>query len=108
VSGGGIFRARLRPDGFVSVDRGALITRRLKFDGRELHVNGIGPIKIEVVKVTENSVTPVAEATLNGDSLGHKVSFNGRSLRDVATEGTVQLRFSVGEGGALYSFTVDP
>ena len=49
VSGGGIFRARLRPDGFVSVDGGSLITRRLEFDGGDLFVNGIGPITVEVV-----------------------------------------------------------
>src|SRR6185436_6878817 len=34
VSGGGIFRARLRPDGFVSVDGGSLITRPLAFEGK--------------------------------------------------------------------------
>ena len=107
VSGGGIFRARLRPDGFVSVDRGSLVTRRLGFDGRELLVNGKGPITVEVVRTSDDKVTPIAEAKLSGDSLAHKVSFTGgKSLREVAPDGAAQLRFTVGEGGALYSFTI--
>lgn len=107
VSGGGIFRARLRPDGFVSVDGGTLVTRRLKFDGRELTVNGIGPIQVEVVAPARNTYETLAEARIEGDSLGHLVLFNqDRSLRDVAADGVVQLRFTVGEGGALYSFAV--
>jgi hypothetical protein len=34
LTGGGIFRARLRRDGFVSVDSGALTTPLLEFKGR--------------------------------------------------------------------------
>ena len=109
VSGGGIFRARLRPDGFVSVDRGILVTRRMSFDGQNLSINGVGPIKVEVVAPFENQFTTIAESTINGDSLSHHVVFDGRrSLRDVASEGVAQLRFTVGAGGALYSFTIDP
>ena len=109
VSGGGIFRARLRPDGFVSVDRGSLITRRLKFDGRELYVNGVGPVTVEAVTLAENTVTKIAQATIGGDSLNHKVVFDDhQSLCEVAANGMVQFRFTVGEGGALYSFTIDP
>lgn len=109
VSGGGIFRARLRPDGFVSVDRGSLITRKLKFDGSDLYVNGVGPAAVEVVTVADNVVTKIAEATIGGDSLNHKVIFDGgRSLRDVAADGVAQLRFTVGEGERLYSFTISP
>ncbi len=109
VSGGGIFRARLRPDGFVSVDRGSLVTRRMKFDGRDLYVNGVGPITVEVVSSADSGVTKLAAATISGDSLSHKVVFDGhRSLRDVAADAMAQLRITVGEGGALYSFTIDP
>jgi hypothetical protein len=108
VSGGGIFRARLRPDGFVSVDGGSLVTRRLKFDGRDLVVNGIGPIEVEVVTMADGVATKVAGATIQGDSLRHKVLFDGsKSLADVAAGGSVHLRFTVGEGGALYSFTIE-
>lgn len=109
VSGGGVFRARLRPDGFVSVDGGTLVTRRLKFDGRDLFVNGVGPIKVEVVASADNSFVPRAEATITGDSLAHRVVFDGgRSLRDVAEDGMVQLRLTIAKGGSLYSFTIDP
>ncbi|HZL88002.1 MAG TPA: hypothetical protein VFB96_06460 [Pirellulaceae bacterium] len=108
VSGGGIFRARLRPDGFVSVDGGSLVTRRLKFDGRELVVNGIGPIEVDVVFVADGVATKIASAAIQGDSLGHKVLFDGgKSLADLAAGGSVQLRFTVGDGGALYSFTIE-
>jgi hypothetical protein len=108
VSGGGVFRARLRPDGFVSVDRGSLITRKLKFDGPDLYVNGAGPAEVEVVTVADSGVTKIAAATIRGDALNHKVNFDGQSLSDVATDGVVQLRFSVGKGGKLYSFTIGP
>lgn len=117
VTGGGIFRARLRPDGFVSVDGGSLITRPFQFDGHDLYVNGIGPITVEVVKVSEQGVSQtagntvdvaeLAKATISGDSLSHKVVFDGkRSLREVVPDGVMQLRFTVGEGGELYSFTI--
>jgi len=108
VSGGGIFRARLRPDGFVSVDGGSLVTRKLKFDGNELVVNAIGPIEIDVVNSAEPTAKVLASATIRGDSLHHRVAFDGnRSLRDVAPDGVVQLRFIVGDGGALYSMTLE-
>lgn len=111
VTGGGIFRARLRPDGYVSVDGGSLVTRRLTISGRDLFVNGVGPITVDVVRPAGNDVAKVASAVIRGDSLHHKVVFDGnRSLRDFATEGPVQLQFTVdgGGGGALYAFTIDP
>ena len=108
VSGGGIFRARLRPDGFVSVDGGSLVTRKLRFDGTSLRINGVGPITVEVVDSSEPTANVLASATVRGDSLEHAVTFeDGRSLRDVAPEGVAQLRFGVEKPGALYSFTVD-
>jgi hypothetical protein len=108
VSGGGIFRARLRIDGFVSVDGGTFTTKPLAFDGRGLSVNGIGPIKGEVL---DAKGAELAEATLQGDSLKHDVNFGGRSLRDVAGGGAVSLRFTVdpdAQAGQLYSFTIQP
>jgi len=106
VSGGGIFRARLRPDGFVSVDGGLLITRRLEFDGGDLFVNGVGPITVDVVDSSDPNAKALATATIEGDSLQHRVTFDGnRSLRDVAPGGLTHLRFRVGTRGALYSFT---
>jgi hypothetical protein len=104
VSGGGIFRARIRPDGFVSVDGGTLLTRPLGFDGNELFVNGVGPIEIEALRVTGESL---GKASVSGDSLRHKVRFDGKSLRELAADGSARLRFSVSNSGRLYSFTIE-
>ena len=103
IRGGGIFRARLRLDGFVSVDAGELTTRPLEIQGGELLVNGIGPIEVAVVG---DSGRVIASARLTGDSLRHAVKFDGRSLREVLDEAPPRLRFSVRDGGRLYSFSV--
>lgn len=103
VTGGGIFRARLRPDGFVSVDGGTLVTKPLKFKGQELLINGIGPISVEVLDTDGKSL---AVETVKGDSLQHRIRFKGKSLGLIAKKGVAQLRFTVEEGGQLYSFTV--
>jgi hypothetical protein len=104
VSGGGIFRARLRPDGFVSIDGGSLTTRPLAFDGADLFVNGAGPIEVEALKVSGETL---GRATVAGDALRHGVQFGGRSLRDLAPDGGARLRFTVAAGGKFYSFTIE-
>jgi hypothetical protein len=101
ISGGGLFRARLRPDGFVSVDGGTLTTRPLGLRGDDLLINGIGPIDVDVL---DSDGKFLASAVVTGDSLRHHVSFDGRSLRETAPDGPVRLRFSVRNGGHLYSF----
>jgi hypothetical protein len=103
VSGGGIFRARLRPDGFVSIRGGSITTHPLVFPGRSLFVNGVGPLEVEGLKGTGELL---GSAQVEGDSLRHEIKFNGRSLRDLAPDGTVRFRFTVAEGGNLYSFTI--
>jgi len=103
VSGGGIFRARLRPHGFVSVDAGWLITRPLELEGPDLYLNGAGPIEVEIL---EASGEPLGKASVQGDSLRHRVDFGGRSLRELSRGGPVRLRFTVAPGGRVYSFTV--
>jgi hypothetical protein len=103
VSGGGIFRARLRPDGFVSVGGGSLVTRPLAFDGKDLLLNAVGPVEVEALKVTGE---PLGRASVRGDSLRHRADFGGRSLRDLAPDGNARLRFTVAGGGKLYSFAI--
>jgi len=103
IRGGGIFRARLRVDGFVSVDHGMLTTRLLSFEGEDLFVNSIGPIVVEIVS---NNLKTTAQHAINGDSLNHQIIFNGKSLRNLVPNGSTRLRFSVGEGGRLFSFTI--
>jgi len=105
VTGGGIFRARLRPDGFVSVDGGTLTTRLLTFDGSDLAVNAAGPVDVAVL---DASGRRLARASIDGDSLKHRVRFEGRSLRELAPDGLAKLKFTVQPGGRLYSFAVTP
>jgi hypothetical protein len=101
VSGGGIFRARLRPDGFVSVDGGALTTRLLALAGSDLYVNAVGPVVVEALDAAGRKR---AQTILQGDSLRHRVDFGGQTLRQFVPEGVARLRFAVPEGGRLYSF----
>jgi hypothetical protein len=103
IGGGGIFRARLRPDGFVSVDAGTLTTKPLRLDGSELRVNSTGAVTIEVLN-SENKA--LAKSSVAGDSLAHEVRFGGKSVREISGDGPSRLRFSVGEGAKLYSFSV--
>lgn len=104
VSGGGIFRARLRPDGFVSVTGGTLTTKPMQCPGKNLQINSVGPVNVEVLgqggKVLDS-------ATLSGDSLRHPVIFGDKTLGEtLGGDAQMQLRFAVGDGGRLYSFTV--
>ncbi|MBN1489329.1 MAG: hypothetical protein JXA69_05375 [Phycisphaerae bacterium] len=103
LRGGGIFRARLRPEGFVSIDGGTLTTRPLRFEGEELIVNAVGPVEVTVLTLGGQ---PLASARLTGDSLAHEVRFDGRSLRRIAPSGTARLRFAVDKPGRLYAFSV--
>jgi hypothetical protein len=92
ISGGGIFRARLRLDGFVSVDAGTLTTKPLISFSPTLSVNAVGPAKVEVLDL-EGRVRSTAEIT--GDSLGHPVPCGSEPFC---------LRFTVEKGGRLYGF----
>jgi len=102
LTGGGVFRARLRPDGFVSVDGGSMTTVPLLFEGAQLHVNAVGPIEIVAYDMAGRVL---GRAAISGDSLRHNVNFVGWRLNDSAAHLPVQLRFTIGEGGVLYSFT---
>jgi hypothetical protein len=103
VTGGGIFRARLRPDGFVSVDGGTLTTRPLAFEGKELELNAVGPVSVEIV---DGGGKVIGAAKVAGDSLRHRVRFGAKSLRAAAGSGPTRLRFTVPDGGRLFSYTI--
>jgi len=103
ISGGGIFRARLRPDGFVSVDAGTFTTPALRLAGKELFVNAVGPVRVEALSSDGRSV---GSTTLTGDALSHRARFDGRPLGDLVDDDTARLRFTVEPGGSLYSFTI--
>lgn len=101
ISGGGIFRARLRVDGFVSVDSGTFTTRLLQLQGTNLFVNAAGTVEVSVLDVTGKQL---GSATVTGDALRHQVVFEGKSLKELSHSSPVRLRFTV--EGKLYSFTV--
>ena len=103
ITGGGIFRARLRVDGFVSVDAGTLTTRPLAFRGDRLTANAVGPVTVEVL---DGDGQRLAAATAEGDSLKHKIDFSGKTLGAVAADRAVRLRWTVGRGARLYSFII--
>jgi len=103
VTGGGVFRARLRVDGFVSVDWGTLTTRPLRLEGDRLFVNAIGPVTVEAL---DEAANVIGTAEVAGDSIRHEVAFDGRTLGELARTRPVRLRFTVPPEGTLYSFTV--
>jgi hypothetical protein len=103
VSGGGIFRARLRLDGFVSVDAGSITTKLFSFTGNDLHVNAIGPVTIEALSETGNVL---GSQMIHGDSIRHLVTFNGKNLQETVGGNIAKLRFNVGDKGRLYSFRI--
>jgi hypothetical protein len=103
-SGGGIFRARLRPDGLVSVDAGTLTTHPLRLDGRELYVNAVGPVRVDLL---DDTGKPLANATVTGDAVRHPVRFGGHAIRDVLGDRPARLRFTVTPPARLYAWQVD-
>lgn len=109
MTGGGIFRARLRLDGFVSVDGGRLTTRVLAIPGWDLFVNHAGPIGIEVL---DGRGDCLGITRIEGDDLGRNnpVKFDGRSIAALCADRTEngrvigRIRFAVDKGSSLYAF----
>jgi hypothetical protein len=110
VTGGGIFRARMRKDGFVSVDNGCLTTRLLRSEGDELMTNSIGALSVEVLDATGKSRGKIS---IDGDDVRTRIRISGKNLRqlvgsDKSTGSTnpFKLRFRLGSDGRLFSFAV--
>lgn len=103
VTGGGIFRARMRPDGYVSIDAGTLVTPPLRIAATDLYLNSFGSVRVTVL---DDSFREIAIAQVNGDALEQRIQFNGTSLKSLATEGVARLSFAVEPGARLYAFTV--
>jgi len=100
LRGGGVFRSRLRVDGFVSVDSGTLVTVPLTTPGKDLFVNHAGTVSVDLL---DQNDAVLASAEVTGDSILHRVEFPGR-LGDLVQTGAFKLRFSVPPGSQLYSF----
>lgn len=104
LSGGGIFRARLRVDGFVSIDEGVATTRPLiLIEVKNLFVNAIGPVKVEALN---EAGRVLASTNIKTDSIKQLVTFDGKSLGEITGESNPRLRFTVRPPGKLYSFTI--
>lgn len=108
--------ARMRRDGFVSMDAGAeggtLVTSPVTFDGQYFFVNAAAKsLKVEVLDKNgrpirrfsgKNSI-PLDDI----DATKHMVSWEGgKSLKSLAGK-TVRFKFTLSEG-SLYSFWVSP
>jgi hypothetical protein len=103
VSGGGIFRARLRIDGFVSVDAGTLTTKLLSFSGNKLFLNAIGPVMVEVL---DPDGKICGSQTVESDSIRHHLLFDGQEFNKIVIGSEMRLRFHIKKGGRLFSFTI--
>ena len=95
----------MRIDGFVSVDAGTLTTKLLSFSGNDLYLNAIGPVTVSVLNPGGKVL---GSQTVSGDALMHHVLFDGQKLSTIIEEPNIRLQFNIGEGGKLYSFTVQP
>jgi hypothetical protein len=101
LQGGGIFRARLRVDGFVSVDAGTLITVPLATAGQDLFVNHAGQI---IVALLSENETVLATATLEGDLILDRMKFPAGRFGDLTMRRPFKLKFFVPRGSELFSF----
>ena len=109
----GLGLAKMRLDGFVSIDAGAvregvLVTNMLRTDRRQLVINGAcsagGYIKVEVTDEQENVLDGCSLQQCNaftGDSTKHVVTWKDRP--DIPHNGTLRLRFFM-RNASLYSF----
>ena len=108
--------ARLRVDGFVSLDAGVeegfVLTRPLDANGRVLHVNADashGNLQVELVNqagmpisgYTKDECTPIV-----GDAIDHEVTWQTHSDLSSATGSSYRLKFHL-QNASLYSFKID-
>jgi hypothetical protein len=101
IRGGGIFRARLRVDGFVSVDSGTLVTIPLTTPGKDLFLNHSGEVSVVLLDQNEKVLS---SGKVNGDSILNRVEFRAGHLSELAKKEAFKLKFSVPPGSELYSF----
>lgn len=116
-SGASTGLARLRRDGFASMDAGGqpgtLTTRPVRFRGRHLFVNLDAPegeLRVEVLGADGQAIAPFDRAhcrAVRGDSVRQAVTWDGaKDLAPLAGK-PVRLRFHLTRG-SLYAFWVTP
>lgn len=93
--------AKLRRDGFVSMNgNGMLLTRLLTFDGKtDMYVNADGEISVEILSAGEKVLAK--SELFSGNSTKEKLTFKGFDIKSLNGE-IFKLRFYV--DGKLYSF----
>ena len=110
----GLGLAKMRLDGFVSIDAGAvregvLVTRTLRTDSKQIALNAVcgdsGYIQVEVTDAEEQVLEGCARAqcdTFSGDSTQRIITWKGQA--DIPHRGSLRLRFFM-RNASLYSFT---
>ena len=111
--------AKLRRDGFVSLDagdvrEGSIVTRQLLTEGGRLVLNArvrpSGYLDVEVTDANDQVLPGFARAVcerFTGDSLEHVVRWRGDSAKEVVPGGNPRLRFFM-KDAELYSFAFQP
>ncbi|MBI3922189.1 MAG: hypothetical protein HY318_12280 [Armatimonadetes bacterium] len=111
----GLGLAKMRLDGFVSVDAGAvregvLVTKDLRTEGRQLVLNATcgngGYVQVEATDSEERVLEGCSRAacnTFSGDSTKATITWKGRA--DIPHGGSLRLRFFMRDA-SLYSFAL--
>jgi len=111
--------AKLRRDGFVSLDAGAvregsLVTRQLLTEGGRLVLNARvrpgGYVDVEVTDANDQVLPGFARAAcerFTGDSLEHVIRWRGDTANEAVPGGSLRLRFFM-KDAELYSFAFQP
>lgn len=112
--GGAVGLAKLRLDGFVSVDagKGVVATRPLLMRGDRLVVNAqvLGSMIVEVLDAQGQPLPGYTRAEadpITGDSVRHAVTWKGKSDVSALKGRTIALGFHL-DTTKLYSFTFEP
>ena len=105
--------AKLRLDGFVSVDAGdetgTLLTRPFRCDGGSLTINAaarggtVGVAVLDESGIQHQGYSRVDCALFDGDSVSHKVTWRGKGSLDELRGRDIRLKFYL-RNARLYSF----
>jgi hypothetical protein len=112
---GPICLAKLRLDGFVSVDAGedagSLITKPFRCEGGPLEINAsarggvVGVAVLDGSGIQYQGYSRQECALFDGDSVDHRVTWRGKLSLEELRGNTVRLKFYL-QNASLYSFTV--
>ena len=99
--GGATGLAKMRRDGFVSLNGdGSIVTRKLEMSGKaSMHINAEGTVTAEILDA-EGKVLAKSDS-FSGDSTNAKLEFNDFDIKELS-EKVFRIKFNV--SGKLYSF----